>query len=380
MNISIDEVIATNIKTFIECFESTNDDNGKLVYSCRVDGCGKKYSEKSSSIRHLRKHHKFFYDTIKCEKIEENEKKTKSPYSFEIRVKVNPGDIMDACAELITVHGLPISIVEYPAFKRLLNPYVIALNRKGIELSINKNSIKNHIKNRTNEVKEIIRNETKNKMISVMIDIASRYNRSVLGVSIAYMHGGQICVRTISLYVLKASHTALYIRDLLKQILSEYGIRLAQIASITSDNGRNIIKAIALLDAFYQSQKKPANENRSNQSEYSEDEDEYHINTDIFDEEYYSDLLGDVRSEFESACSSDLIHGISCAAHCIHLVVSHAVDKSPEIVRLLSKCRTLAKRLRTPTFRSQLKAAHLTMAIIDVETRWNSIFSMVLTK
>lgn len=380
MNISTEEVIEQNIKTFIGCFEQTIGADGNLIYVCCVEDCHKKYTEKSSAIRHLSRHHKEVYDNIRCEKKGGNVQKN-SKYSFQIRVKVDPDEIMDACADLITVHGLPISAVEYPAFKRILNPYVIALGMKGIELSINKNSIKKHIKSRTDEIKKIIKNETKNKMISMMIDIATRYNRSVLGVSISYMHGGRICVRMIGLHVLKASHTALYIRDLLKQILLDYGIRLAQIASITSDNGRNIVKAITLLDAVYQTQKTTSHQNQSNNLSESrngmDEDDEYFIDPDIFDDEYYNDLLEEVRSDFEGVCSFDLIQGLSCGAHCIHLVISHAIDESPETDRIITKCRTLAKKLRTPNFRSRLQSEKLNMAIIDVETRWNSIYSMV---
>lgn len=379
---STDEIIATDIKSFIECFESKQDDNGKQVYSCRIDGCHKTYTQKSSSIRHLQKHHKEVYQAIQCGKLEANEKKTNSPISFEIRVKVNPEDIMDACAELITVHGLPLSVVEYPAFKRVLNPYVIALKMKGVHLSINKNSMKERIKNRTNEVKKIIRSETKNKMVSLMVDIATRYNRSVLGISISYMYGGQICIRTISLHVLKAAHTGSYVSNLLREILSDYNICLSQIVSITTDNGKNMIKAVALLDAFYQEKHSSADENWPIHSEpmEDEDEDEYYINNDVFDEDYYTELLKEVRSSIEQSCSFDLIHGISCGAHCIHLTVSHAVKNSPEVMHLIEKCRTLAKKLRTPTYRTKMKAEGLNMAIIDVETRWNSIFSMVTYK
>lgn len=386
MNISNDDVIARNIKTLIACFEPTKTDDGTVVYVCCADGCGNKYGEKSSAIRHLRKHHNEFYQNIQCGKIGEKMEKNKSQFSFHIRVKVNPDEILDACAELITVHGLPLCAVEYPAFKRILNPYVLALRTKGVELVINQRSIKIHIKARKEEINKVIKTETKKKMVSMMIDIATRYNRSVLGVSISYIHDGQICVRTIGLHVLKASHTGKYIRDLLKQILLNYDISLAQVASITSDNGKNMIKAIALLDAYYQTQKTTSNQNPSNHIPEStnemtggddddDDEDEYHIDADIFDDEYYRDLLEEVRTQFEG--SSDFIQSVSCGAHCIHLVVSHAIEKSPETTRIIEECRTLAKLLRKPTYRTKLKAADFNMALLDVTTRWNSIYSMV---
>lgn len=118
MNISIDDVIAKNIKTFIECFESTKTDDGKSIYVCCVDACHINYTEKSSAIRHLRKHHKEVYQNIQSGKREENLEKNKSKPSFHIRVKVNPDDIYDACAELITVHGLPLCAVNIQHLKK----------------------------------------------------------------------------------------------------------------------------------------------------------------------------------------------------------------------------------------------------------------------
>lgn len=221
-------------------------------------------------------------------------------------------------------------------------------------------------------------------MVSLMIDIATRYNRSVLGVSISYIHDGQICIRTIGLHVLKASHTGKYIKDLLIKILSDYNIRLAQVSSITSDNGKNMMKAIALLDAIYQNQRTKSNQKQSTvfsgstngMDDFDEDEDDdYHIDTDIFDEEYYNDLLEYVRTELQGPF--DLIQGIACGAHCIHLVVSHAIKNSPETKRIIEGCRTIVKLLRTPTFRNKLQASNFNMALIDVSTRWNSIYSMV---
>lgn len=379
MNLTEDDVITTNIKNYIDCFELTKDAVGLSTYSCRIDGCDKKYNEKTSAIRHLKLNHAEIHRTVKSEKLSKNQMSNEQSYAFEIRVKVNPDDIMDACADLVTLHGLSLAAVEYPAFKKILYPYVVGLNTKGIELQINKRTIKEHISKRADELKKIIKRETNRRMVSVMIDIASRYNRSVLGVTIAYICGGKIQVHTIGMRVLKASHTGVYISDVLKEILSTYGIKLSQVISITTDNGRNIVKAVAIIDEYYQKHEKSIGESDSNQSVLVDDDDEYFINTDIFDDEYYHDMLQEVKDRFKGTCSSDLISGLSCAAHCIHLVVTHAMDNSPEISKVIKNSRTLAKNLRTPTTRSKLRAAGMNMPILDVETRWNSIYSMVIT-
>lgn len=136
--------------------------------------------------------------------------------------------------------------------------------------------------------------------------------------------------------------------------------------SLTTDNGRNILKSGSLLDAQYQRE-------GSAPSESSSDEE---IDTKISDEDYYSDLLTNVRSTFESSDYTDMIHGILCGAHCIHLVVFHAIENSAEFKALIERCRDLAKKLRTPTFRA-LRFPQTLQAKIDVKTRWNSVFDMV---
>lgn len=108
------------------------------------------------------------------------------------------------------------------------------------------------------------------------------------------------------------------------------------------------------------------------------DNDDEHIDVDIFDEDYYEDLLLKVTDMFPGALHTGIIHGVSCAAHCIHLIVTHAINETPGTQALIDKSRILAKKLRTPTLRAIMKNEGWNMAVIDVVTRWNSIFTMVI--
>lgn len=217
------------------------------------------------------------------------------------------------------------------------------------------------------DIKTKIKTEVRGKMICLMMDIGSRYNKSILGVSIAYMYNGKIAVRTIAMHVLQFSSTAENIYKIVRKYLADYGIDINQVISVTTDNGKNMIKAISLLDAAYQ--------NASDEAD-TIDGDE-HIDPDIFDDEYYDDLLLQVRDLFPGALHTGIIHGVSCAAHCIHLVVTNAINETPPTQALINKSRILAKKLRTPTLRAKMKIDGWNMATIDVVTRWNSIFTMV---
>lgn len=245
-----------------------------------------------------------------------------------------------------------------------MKPYVTSLKTKGIDLVINRHNIKEHISQKAKIIKQLIISETKNKLVAVMVDIATRYNRSVLGINISYMKDDVVCIRTIGMHVLLFSHTAANIRTVITNTLSDFEIHLKQVVAIICDNGKNLTKSVDLIDAVYQ-QTKP-----------DEESDEY-IDSDVFDDEYYADLLSRVRLMFDENMYTDLIHGITCAAHCLHLVVTHALKETSSANDLIVKCRNLAKKLRTSSIRPMISTAKRRMPMIDMPTRWNSIYSMV---
>lgn len=157
---------------------------------------------------------------------------TKSDDMINLHVRINPADLWSACIDLVTVNALPLSVVEYPAFKRILFPYIFALHRQGIELIINRQNIKKRIERRAQQIKEVIMSQVKNKMISILVDIASRFNRSVLGINIAYMIDGKICIRSIGMHTLRFSHTAVNIVNIIKKNLEEFQIGLNQVIDL----------------------------------------------------------------------------------------------------------------------------------------------------
>lgn len=383
MAISIDHIINHKFKQFIDCFgrKAIAVAENEFVYkfACMIENCKSEYSDKSGAIRHLRKHHPEIHKAIDENKLNteltENELVKKL---IEVRVKVNPEDIWNACVDLVTINSLPLSFVEYAGFKKILNPYVTSLKLKGIDLTINRVNIKDRIAIKATEIKNMISDEIKHKVVSLMIDIATRYNRSILGINVSYMFNHEICIRTIGMPVLQSTHTSSNVVTIIKQKLSDFGIDLQQIISITSDNGKNMIKSIALLDAEYQKEKNLAEEAEYVGENIEEDSNDENIDPEIFDMDYYSDLLANVRSAFNNdILYTDLIHGISCAAHCLHLVITKAIQKCLDTQQLIEKCRQLCKKLRTPTFRSMLSLNKCKQAKVDVNTRWNSSYTMV---
>lgn len=366
------------ISKYISCFSELHSESNKLEFHCRIENCSTKYYDKSGAIRHLKTRHKPIYGLVSDNK--KIQTSGSSDCILERRVAVNVGDIWNGCVEMITQNALPFTFVQTSGFQKIIRPYVIALARNGIDLNITTREIKKCIEKRTKQIKELIRAEVAKKTVCLMIDIATKYNRSLLGINISYHLNDQLRVRTIGMHTMHLSHTAVHIVEIIQEHLKEYNIEAEQVIAVTTDNGKNLIKAIALLEAAMQNDQNPDPQPpliaglEDSEESCSESENEEIL--DIFGEEYHSDVLALVRLAF-SHCHHDLINGVSCACHCLHLVVTYAIKQAADFSCLLDRAREVCKKLRTPTFKQKIKDVNLNYAILDVETRWNSTYLMV---
>lgn len=128
-----------------------------------------------------------------------------------------------------------------------------------------------------------------------------------------------------------------------KKNLAEFNMSMSQLLSITTDNGKNLLKAVADFDAEYQTSKSTESACAANINDS-----DFIIDDDVFDEDYYMDLLSSMRSQFDDALYSDLIHGVSCGAHVLQLVVNGGLDRCATARTTIDQARHLIIRLRTP--------------------------------
>uniref|UniRef100_A0A6P4EDG3 Uncharacterized protein LOC108042374 n=1 Tax=Drosophila rhopaloa TaxID=1041015 RepID=A0A6P4EDG3_DRORH len=173
-------------------------------------------------------------------------------------------------------------------------------------------------------VKQNIRALVKGKLVSLKIDVATIMYKAILGVNLQMVHASlaktEVIVKTLGMIELGESHTGIYMKNKILEILDDYGISLDQIYSITSDNGRNMIKAVQVLnDATEES---------------------------LFEDDTESENLLNELDGIELAN----IHLVRCAAQTLQLCVFD-VNKMKEIADKISSCRTLCKSLRTETYR-----------------------------
>lgn len=368
------------IRNYTDCFKAV----GKKL-QCEADGCSVILSDKSTAIRHFKHLHPELAQAVDKIKSQNRENEFKS---VDIRVQMQPSDLWNAIIRLIIFNALPFSIVKSQGFRYLINPFIIGFKRAGLNCTVNIPHVRSQITDKANQIKDAITNEVKGKFVCLLLDI-----------NIAFWCNGKIRIRTIGMQTIKVSQTSRNLFDIIKGVLAKFEINLEQIFAVTTDNGKNLRKLSKLasqelsdrddvvdvdldLDADdYEETNEFEDDNLSGSNDadcgYTNDCDSDEIfDPEIFNEEYFRDLLSNVRDEFP-ATYKNLFTNISCAAHGLHLVVTIAIKNCFETALIIDKCRSLAKKFRTPKLRAVLKENGLKMALLDVNTRWSSLYNMV---
>lgn len=213
----------------------------KKTHKCIIPNCGKLLSAANASnlVAHLRFCHKEIYADEIIGSVNDAE------YYIKKRLK-----FVQNCAEMIAINCRPFSALLDSGFRKFIEEDFNELKNAGYAVDLNDNTeIKNYIKELANKVMKKIKEETKDRFISLMVDAGSKNGRSFLGISVQYMLEGSVCVRCLGTVELKQSQTAAYIKEVITNCLLSFDIRVDQIISITTDNGANMLAMVDLFNA-----------------------------------------------------------------------------------------------------------------------------------
>lgn len=217
---------------------STVDDCDNKTHRCNVENCGKYLMAKKPSnlVAHLKSCQKPIYNEISAQKYDDK-------YYLKKRLQ-----FIQNCAELVAINGRPFHCLTDSGFLKFVEKDANELTEAGFGVNLqDKTEVKCYISKLADKIKSKIKCEAKGSFISVMVDIGSMNNRSLLGISVQYLAGGSIRVRCLGTIELKSSHTALYIKEVITNCLLMFDISIEQVISITTDNGSNML---AMIDLF----------------------------------------------------------------------------------------------------------------------------------
>lgn len=108
--------------------------------------------------------------------------------------------------------------------------------------------------------------------------------------------------------------------------------------------------------------------------------------TTIFDEPFDTDttpnscdeIIADAIEQLKNPNTEITIQNMACAAHTLQLAILDAFKLWPDSNELIIKCVDIVKAVRTPNIRRLLKDRRMIVPGLNVVTRWNSIYLMVI--
>lgn len=111
--ISLNDLQNENYTNYIQCFEKRGEDVESLRYHCKIGNCNKSYKDPSGAIRHAQSKHSEYCNIIRNNNSAESQHKENT--ILDVKVKVDPNVIWNACIDLVCKNGLPLCYVEYSA-------------------------------------------------------------------------------------------------------------------------------------------------------------------------------------------------------------------------------------------------------------------------
>lgn len=356
----------------------TNEANDHFTYYIDEDYsvcnyCTQKIKGKHSANleRHLKSKHKTEYENFRKKNIDSASTSKQAKLetygiSNNVKVKLSQNELIDACVDLVTVNGRPLTIFSDSGMQKILHPMFEALDSS----FITKHNINKHIEERALKIKNNIKDNLRNRLLCLKIDCVTRLNRSIMGINVQYIDNAKIVICTLAMSEIKTTHTAEHLKDLLIQSLMKFNIEKSQIYTITTDNGSNMLKMVKLL------QKENINVDDEKEDESSDEIDDVteDINVDINENLSLQHTIDELQDSLLSSDQFSLITQVRCAAHTLQLAVNDAL-KIP--MSCIAKARQICKKLRTSTFIPLLQKFNLKKPVIDCPTRWSSTYDML---
>lgn len=203
-------------------------------------------------------------------------------------------------------------------FLKIINPLLDFIEKRhGIKIHVTKDIIKSQMQNVYDLICQHIISGTKDSLVSVMIDTATRSTRAILGVNIQYIIDGRIVVRTLKMLHLTERHTGNYLAHAVVDTLKEFNISVRQVYSQTTDNAANVLLLTKLLDELAEAE----HADDGNPSTFKEIEDEFYI-----------ELMKEVEREFiQNENVQEHVMKLSCGEHTFQLAFNDALDACDQI-------------------------------------------------
>lgn len=117
--------------------------------------------------------------------------------------------LLQNAVEIVSVNGRPFNYLLDSGYQKGISNKLKKLRDEGLGIDFsNRNlpEVKHHLSEMAKKVREQIKEEVKDRVLSLMVDIGTKNKRSILGVTVQYNIEGKLKVRSLGLVELK-NHT-----------------------------------------------------------------------------------------------------------------------------------------------------------------------------
>lgn len=388
-----DTITTKAVKYFVKGSETDFSKDSSKTHICCICDTQINGSKEWNLAQHLRKCHLEIYEELVGQR--------DTPEVMRLK-------FMQNCVEIVSVNGRPSSSLLDSGFQRIVKSKLDELRTAGCPVNIshpNLMEVKSHLEKTAQQIQYEITKETQNKPLSLMVDIVTRQRRSICGFSVQYNLNGELKIRSVGMVELLKSHTGKYIAEVIIARLKDFGIKLKQIVTITTDNGSNVLKMVRDVNDHLQIEINRANQIVSDDRPESNEPEIVNQDTDSLIErllsnereitEYafqqlfqevdfnqdYSTILSVMTAEFSSYEPAIWdITGVNCAAHTLQLAIKDALSKlTITYQNVIGLCRCVCKFLRLKSTSVTLDAVGMEHIIprLETDTRWGSMYLMV---
>ena len=244
-------------------------------------------------------------------------------------------------------------MLETPSCKALIGELA-----KKLDVSLDKDQIRGYVIEAGKNQKEKIKSELKNKLVFLKFDCATRIRTNYLGVNVRFVTDENKAVtRTLAVVDTKSQHTASELKGILDDVLDDYNIAKSNIVLAVTDNASNMVKLMRDLNTEVLA---PSS---TSQADDSDDED--------LDDDY-DDVSFDVRP---GVVQMGVGHQ-RCGAHTQQLSVADGINESCANSLLHSVRQVVKSGRNTSAIKEYILKETGKTLLLDVETRWGSIYIM----
>jgi hypothetical protein len=280
--------------------------------------------------RHLKRFHSIEYEEVLKKEAENSEKskgagalpsaasKQRSIKQFyqseKVAVTMTTASFKDALVKMVVKEGIAIRFFTSDAFK-LMNGEMA--EKLGVSLSAE--SIKRYVMVTAKTLKEKIKQQLEGKMVYVKLDCCTRIQTNYLGVNVRFVDPdtNTPVTRTLSVSDTLSRHSSFELKTILKGILDDFGIPMANILCIVTDNASNMVKMVREMNLELAATTSVSDPDQVSDSEESDTEDS------AWESPITScDREGDLYNILPT------ISHIRCAAHTLQLAIADGLKSS----------------------------------------------------